>query len=108
VKDSDSLFVEAMRDGSVRALTPESLRRILESSGLSSDVPFSLRTLRHALRTALHEEGAPFESVNEAFGHVTMEETVMHRLSGHRLPDVQRAFRKCAQESARALLGGKK
>jgi Phage integrase family len=88
VKDSDPLFVEAMRDGSVRALTPDSLRRIVESLGLSADVPFSLRTLRHALRTSLHEQGAPFEAVNEAFGHVTMEETVTHRLSGHRLPDI--------------------
>jgi hypothetical protein len=43
--------------------------------------------------------------VNEAFGHVTMEETVTHQLSGSYLPALQREFRDAADLTARALLG---
>jgi site-specific recombinase XerD len=67
-------------------------------------VRFATRTLRHALRTELHERGAPFEAVNEAFGHVTMEETVTHLLSGEYLAPLQQSFRDSAQAAALSLL----
>lgn len=104
-RDTDALFVSATDGGSPRGLTPESVRVLIGRLGLGPRIPFSTRTLRHALRTEMHERGAPFEAVNEAFGHVTMEETVTHRLSGRYLHDIQKAFRESAEPAARSLLG---
>lgn len=72
--------------------------------GLEDHIPFCTRTLRHALRTELHERGTSYEAVNEAFGHTVTEGTVMHQLSGGRLGRTQELFRAEAQLAASALL----
>jgi integrase len=105
VGSTDALFVYAPPDGAVRELEPGTIDELASRLGLGAQVPFSTQALRNALRTELHERGAPFEAVNEAFGHVTMEETVIHRLSGRYLPALQQAFRDAAEGAARALLG---
>ena len=100
---TDALLVYARPDGSVRELEPGTIDEL--AARLAVQVPFSTQALRNALRTELHEQRAPFEAVNEAFGHVTTEETVTHRLSGSYLPELQREFRDAAERAARALLG---
>ncbi|MET0648260.1 MAG: site-specific integrase [Pyrinomonadaceae bacterium] len=103
VGSSDALFVYARSDGSVRELEPGTSDELATRLGVQ--VPFSTQALRNALRTEFHERGAPFEAVNEAFGHVTMEETVTHKLSGSYLPALQREFRDAAEGAALSLLG---
>lgn len=100
---TDALFVYARADGVVREMEPGTVDELAARLGVQ--VPFSTQALRNALRTELHERRAPFEAVNEAFGHVTTEETVTHRLSGRYLPVLQREFREAAESAARALLG---
>ena len=102
---TDALFVYARSDGIVRELEPGTLDELINRLGIGAQFPFSMQTLRNALRTELHERHAPFETVNEAFGHVTMEETVTHRLSDRYLPRLQQAFRDAADEAVRSLLG---
>ena len=102
---TDALFVYARPGGDVRELEPGTIDELPDRLGIGSQILFSTQTLRNALRTELHERGAPFEAVNEAFGHVTMEETVTHRLSGRYLSALQREFRDAADGAARSLLG---
>jgi len=85
-------------------LRPGDVGALVTCMGLREAFPFAVRTLRHSLRTALHEGGAPFASVNEAFGHVTVEESAWHRLSGLCIGTAQGEFRRHAEAAVERLL----
>jgi integrase len=100
----DAVFVIANKDRRLEGLQRGTIDRLILESGLGEHVPFCTRTLRHALRTELHERGASYEAVNEAFGHTVTEGTLTHQLSGGRLGRTQERFRAEAQLAASALL----
>ena len=102
------LFAVMRADGSKSELGRGALARLVELLGLRAGIPFDLRTLRHALRTELHDLGAPFEIVNEVFGHVTTDETIAHQLSGARVANVNNAFREWTQQAVSRLLAATK
>ena len=99
------LFWLADRDADPRPLGPGDLRGAIRELGLDEAVPFSLRTLRHALRTRLDEQGAPFALVNAVFGHVTYAETHVHTLSGASLGECNRVAREHLERAVRWVLG---
>jgi integrase len=100
----DAFFVIANKDRRLERLQGGTIDRLILELGLGEQVPFCTRTLRHALRTELHERGASYEAVNEAFGHTVTEGTLIHQLSGSRLGRTQELFRAEAQLAASALL----
>ncbi len=102
--DGDALFIMREPNGSLTALARRQLGFMITNSPLKDHILAPLRTLRHTLRTALHERTGLYAEVNEAFGHVTLEETVCHQLSGRCLAHVQESFRLHAERIVRLLL----
>ena len=102
--DGDALFVTRKPNGTIAALAPRQIGSLIIKSQLKDHMLAPLRTLRHALRTALHESTGLYAEVNEVFGHVTLEETVCHQLSGRCLARVQNTFRLHAERTVRLLL----
>lgn len=98
------LFWCCSPEGSVTPLPSGGADWLASSVPLDEPILFSLRTLRHALRTELHAAKANFAAANEIFGHVTADETVTHRLSGGRLPDIYRSFCAANEKIAANLL----
>ena len=70
----------------------------------SNEIMFSLRTLRHALRTSLHEIKADYNFANEFFGHVVSQTTCTHHLSGIFYNKAQDSFRKSVNEAVAKCL----
>jgi len=75
-----------------------------ESPIADNEIMFSMRTLRHALRTALHEIKADYNFVNEFFGHVVSQTTCTHHLSGIFYNKAQDSFRKSVSEAVAKCL----
>lgn len=103
--DGNAFFLIFDADGSLRPLPKEGVDWLVKEVNLSGEILFSLQTLRHALRTALDEIETEFAAVNEIFGHVTIEQTETHRLSGSRFVALEKSFLTGVETVLPKLLG---